>query len=134
MITPNKTFKGKFKAKFKGFTLIEVMLAMAVFALAGVALVGTAETTFRNMSNIETKVFAQWVANNQMVAASLDETWPPKDKQSGKVELGGREWHWRQNVIKTEDKEMRALEIEVRLNENDESSVASLLTYISSAK
>ena len=70
----------------KGFTLLEVMLAMAVFAIAGVALVGSAENNFRNLSHLEKKMLANWVASNQLVEATLDDTWPPKNNKKGQVE------------------------------------------------
>lgn len=114
-----------------GFTLLEVMLAMAVFAIAGVALLGAAGNNFRNLSQLETKMFAQWVASNQLVTASLDETWPPKSNEKGKVEMAGREWFWQKKVIKTTDKDMRALVMEVRLKEDQKQALTSLMTYVS---
>jgi len=120
-----------FKAPFKGFTLIEVMLAMAIFSIAGVAILGAAESNVRNLGHIEQKVLASWVASNQLVEATLDKKWPPKNNKQGKVELAGREWFWQQKVIKTTDKDMRAIVMEVRLEENKESSLTSLMTYVS---
>lgn len=117
----------------QGFTLIEVMLAMAVFAIAGVALVDNAGATFKNLSHIETQVMANWVASNQLVEVTVDKTWPPKNNKKGKVELAGREWFWSQQVIKTTDKNMRSVVIEVRLNEEQTLVDASLMTYVSKA-
>jgi len=62
--------------KALGFTLIEVMLAMAVFAIAGVALLSAATNNARNISYLEDKMFANWVASNQLVATHLVDTWP----------------------------------------------------------
>ncbi len=125
--------KSAVKSRGKGFTLIEVMLAMAIFAIAGVALVSSADTTFRNLSHLETKILGNWVASNQLVAASLDQQWPPKNNKKGKVEMAGREWFWQQKVIKTEDKDMRALRMEIRLDEKNEHSLAELMTYVAKA-
>ena len=127
---PIKNLQTK-KATTLGFTLIEVMLAMAVFSIAGVALLSTANNNARNIGYLESKMFANWVASNQLVAASLEKKWPPKNNLKGEVELAGRAWFWRQKVIKTTDKEMRAIVLEVRLHENDELAVSSLTTYIS---
>lgn len=118
----------------RGFTLIEVMLAMAVFAIAGVALLGGADNNFRNLSHLETTIMANWVASNQLVEVSLDESWPPKNNKKGKVELAGREWFWKQKVVKTEDKNMRSVVMEIRLNEDDERATASLTTFLAKVK
>ncbi len=117
--------------KHKGFTLIEVMLAMAVFAIAGIALLSAASNNARNIGYLESKMFANWVASNQLVAVSVDEKWPPKNNFKGEVELAGRAWFWQQKVIKTTDKDMRAIVMEVRLNEDDELAISSLTTYVS---
>lgn len=120
--------------KQRGFTLLEVMLAMAVFAIAGVALLGVADNNYRHISHIEEQMFANWVASNQLVEVSLDKTWPPKNNRKGKVEMAGRTWYWQQKVIKTANKELRAVNMQVRLNEDDELVSASLLTYLAQDK
>lgn len=117
-----------------GFTLIEVMLAMAVFAIAGVALLGVADNNYRHISHIEQQMFANWVASNQLVEVSLDKTWPPKNNRKGKVELAGKTWCWQQKVSKTTNKELRAVTMQVRLNEDDELVSASLMTYLAQEK
>lgn len=113
-----------------GFTLIEVMLAMAVFSIAGIAILGTADTNARNLGHLESKIIASWVASNQLVEVTLDTVWPPKNNKKGKVELAGQEWFWQQKVLKTTDKDLRAVVMEVRLTETEESILTSLTTYV----
>jgi len=117
--------------KQQAFTLLEVMLAMAVFAIAGVALLGAAGNNLKNVGNLETKMFANWVASNQLVEVNLNTNWPPKNNKKGKVEMAGREWYWQQKVIKTTDKDMRAVVLEVRLDEDKKQPLTSLMTYVS---
>lgn len=117
--------------KTSGFTLIEVMLAMAVFAIAGVALLSAATNNARNISYLEDKMFANWVASNQLVATHLVKTWPPKNNLKGEIELGGRVWFWHQKVVKTTDKNMRQIVMEIRLKANDELAIGSITTYVS---
>jgi len=131
MINVIKTFNSVNKS---GFTLIEVMLAMAVFAIAGVALLGVADNNYRHISHLEEQMFANWVASNQLVEVSLDKTWPPKNNRKGKVEMAGRTWYWQQKVVKTANKELRELTMEIRLKEDDELVSASLMTYLAQDK
>lgn len=123
--------KSHIKKIANGFTLIEVMLAMAVFSIAGIAILGTAETNARNLGYLESKIVANWVASNQLVDINLDTTWPPKNNKKGKVEFAGQAWFWQQKVIKTTDNDMRAIVIEVRLEEKSPSALSSLMTYVS---
>jgi general secretion pathway protein I len=122
------------KSKSLGFTLIEVMLALGVFSIAGVALLSTASNNARNIGHLEDKMFANWVASNQLVAASIAPTWPPKNNAKGEVEMAGRDWFWTQKVLKTTDNDMRAIVMEVRLNKDDELAVGSFTTYVSKAE
>jgi len=117
-----------------GFTLIEVMLAMAVFAVAGVALLGVADNNYRHISLLEEKMLANWVASNQLVELSLATTWPPKNNRKGNVDMAGRTWYWQQKVIKTDNNLLRQVIMEVRLNEDDELVSASIETYLSQDK
>ncbi len=113
-----------------GFTLIEVLLALSVFSLAGIALLSTADTHFNSLNQLEDKMVADWVASNQLVETHLSSTWPPKNNHKGKVEMAGREWHWLQKVVKTTDKDMRAIVVEVRLDEKSELALTSMMTYV----
>ena len=121
-------------AKQSGFTLIEVMLAMAVFAIAGVALLGVADNNYRHISLLEEKMLANWVASNQLVELSLATTWPPKNNRKGNVDMAGRTWYWQQKVVKTDNDLLRQVIMEVRVNEDDELVSASLATYLSQDK
>ena len=107
------------------------MLAMAVFSIAGIALLSAATNNARNIGYLEDKMFANWIAANQLVAAHLVEKWPPKNNLKGEVELAGRAWFWQQKVTKTTDKDMREIVLEVRLKEDDELALSSLTTYVS---
>jgi general secretion pathway protein I len=57
--------------------------------------------------------------------------WPPKNNVKGDVELAGRTWFWQQKVIKTTDKGMRAIVMEIRLKADDKLPISSLTTYVS---
>ncbi|MFT7006741.1 MAG: general secretion pathway protein I [Colwellia sp.] len=121
----------KASKKLLGFTLIEVMLAMAVFSIAGIALLSAATNNARNIGYLEDKMFANWVAANQLVTNNLVAKWPPKNNVKGDVELAGRIWFWQQKVIKTTDKGMRAIVMEIRLKADDKLPISSLTTYVS---
>ena len=64
-----------------GFTLIEVMLALAVFSIAGVAILGVTENNTKNLTHLEMKLMANWIASNQLVEVNLDQSWPPKNNK-----------------------------------------------------
>ncbi|MDN3653000.1 type II secretion system minor pseudopilin GspI [Thalassotalea ponticola] len=119
--------------KAKGFTLIEVLIALTVFALAGTAVLSIASTSVNGTARIEAQTLATWVAANQLVETNLQAQWPPT-KKTGRAEMAGHEWHWQRIVEATEDKNMRAVTVEVRLEQSDKYPLASLITYVSNPK
>lgn len=120
--------------KQRAFTLIEVMLAMAVFAIAGVALLGATDANLTGMSRIEDQTLAQWVAANQLVEANLVQQWPPQNNKKGEQALAGITWYWQQKVVATTDQNMKAITIEVRKSLDSESAITSLTTYVTKAQ
>jgi general secretion pathway protein I len=117
-----------------GFTLIEVMLAMAIFSIAGIALLSASDNNIKNLSHLENKVLANWLASNQLVEVTLDTTWPPKNNQKGTVEMAGQEWFWLQKVIKTENKDMRSIVIEIRNDEDEKLPITTMVTFVSKSQ
>ena len=114
-----------------GFTLIEMLLALAVFAYAATSILNLIGTSASNLSQIEEMTFASYVANNRMAELQVSKVWPPKDKDKGEVEMAGRMWFWQQKVVATEDKRLRAVTVTVSLDKSMESSVYDLTTYLS---
>ena len=130
----NKLFK--VKTQQGGFTLLEVMVAMFIFAVAGAAIIKTTSEHINSLSQLEEMTFATWVANNQLMRASLsaEKTWPPKKNQRGSVEMMDRTWYWQQDVENTNDEDLKALIITVGLDSEYEGSVTSVTTYVAKSK
>ncbi len=115
----------------RGMTLLEVMVALAVFAAAGIAVMRTASEHIRSLSYLEEKTFASWVASNQLVQARLENKWPNFSWQKGEEELAGQTWYWRWKGVETGDNNFRAMDIEVSLDEKMKTSLANVRTYVS---
>ena len=82
----------------RAFTLLEVLVALAVASIGLAAVIKVAGGNAYNAQYLQERTLAQWVAMNQLaVIQGLDEL-PQKGKTSGKDELGGRTWYWRQEV------------------------------------
>ncbi len=112
-----------------GFTLIELMIAMAVFAIAGVAVMRATTEHIRAMGIIEEMTMAGYVAENQLQLARLDTRWPPQAAE-GETEMAKNRWKWVLEVLETEDAEFRMLKVTVRPVEEPERIVSTLQTFI----
>ncbi len=89
----------------KGFTLVEVMVAMAVVAVALPALLFTLVQQLDGSAYLRERTLASWVAANKLselrlVVASGAEL--PRDELAGETALAGRDWRWRVNQQATQ--------------------------------
>ena len=113
-----------------GLTLLEVMVALLIFALAGTAVMKAASDHLNGVGQIEDITFATWVANNRLTQLKLQNKWPPKSNEKGSQEMSDRVWYWQQNVIKTPDPDLLAVEIVVGLDRDYQGSITSVTTYM----
>ena len=113
-----------------GMTLLEVLVALFIFALTGTAIMKAASDHLIGVGQIEDITFATWVANNRLTQLHIDTTWPVKNNQKGEQEMARRKWYWQQRVIKTSDSDMVQVEVSVGLDEQYKSTVTSATTFI----
>lgn len=86
-----------------GFTIAETLVALFVFALAGVALVSMQTQSLDTYARVETRALASIVAENQLIDAMALRTAPAIGARDGELDLGGRHWRWRLDIMPTED-------------------------------
>lgn len=98
----------------RGFTLLEVLVALAVLALAMAALVRTASQETRSLADERERTLAQWVAANAIAETRLATPLPSSGERSGEVEMGGRRWRWDLRISMATDDGIRRLDVVVR--------------------
>ncbi|WP_325229925.1 type II secretion system minor pseudopilin GspI [Sphingobium sp.] len=96
-----------------GFTLLEMLVALAVFSLAALALVRLQGVTLRTAADLDSKALGQIVARNLMVEAQTDPAPPSIGEEDGEVENGGRRWHWSRSVRATDDKRLLQVDLTI---------------------
>lgn len=113
----------------QGFTLLEVMVALAIFALTGTAIIKAVGENLNAVGQLESITFANWVANNQLTRVQLEQKWPIRNNLQGSVEMGNREWFWVQTVTATNEKNLKQVTVTVGLDPNYEGSITSVSAY-----
>lgn len=113
----------------RGFTLLEVLVALVVIAFALASVIKVVGSGAANASYLRDKTFAHWVAANRLAQMQTQENfWPSRGDDDGMMEMAGREWYWATKVSDTPDPEMRRIEIRVRLEDDDDIAPVTVLT------
>jgi general secretion pathway protein I len=96
-----------------GFTLLEVLIALAVIALSMGAIIKATGDYTNNQSYLRDRTMAMWVARNVLVQFQVDKEWPRVGERKGTQEMGNREWRWLAVTSQTDETELRRLDVEV---------------------
>ena len=84
----------------RGFTLIEVLVALVIVAFGMGAVLAALSSSADNIAQLREKTLAEWVALNQVADARLNLNAPQPGVTEGDVKaFGNGDWHWRQDVI-----------------------------------
>ncbi len=80
-------------ARSVGFTLLEVLVALAVVAVALAALARAGSQALEGQLALEERTLALWVADNVLAEMRLEDGLDSGRRQ-GQTHLGDRDWYW----------------------------------------
>lgn len=104
--------------KARGFTLLEVLIALAIVAMSVGALLGTVTSSASNVIYLKEKTLAEWVALNRLTEVRIDKALPDKGKRTGNSTMAGMRWEWEEEVVELPIEGM--LRIDVRAHTTGE--------------
>ena len=97
----------------QGFTLVEVLVALAIFSLAALALLRLQGSALGTAARLDEKTLAAIVAHNQGVEVMVAALPPAFGSASGVERNGGRDWRWSRSTLRTPDPRLQRIEIRV---------------------
>ena len=96
-----------------GFTLIEMLVALAIFSLAALALLRLGGATATNSARLQEQALAQIVARNVAVETLTDPEPPPFGSLTGEAANAGRRWIWTRTTDRSPEARIQQIEISV---------------------
>ncbi|HEX8640596.1 MAG TPA: type II secretion system minor pseudopilin GspI [Allosphingosinicella sp.] len=96
-----------------GFTLIEMLVALAIFSLAALALLRLGGATAGNSARLQEQALAQIVARNLAAEVLSDPEPPPFGTLNGEAVNGGRRWTWTRATGRSPEARIQLIRIDV---------------------
>ncbi|MGY3568392.1 type II secretion system minor pseudopilin GspI [Vibrio paucivorans] len=112
----------------RGMTLLEVLVALAIFATAAISVIRSVSQHINTINYLEDKTFAAMVVDNQMAKVLLQ---PGNLKKSkGEEELAGRVWYWQVEPVATTGDMLKAFDVSAAI-EKEGSPLVTVRSYVS---
>lgn len=97
----------------RGFTLLEILIALAILAIVSIALLSQSRHSVETRSALHDKTLGLWIAEDYMDIMRAEERWPASGESSEEVEVNEREWQVTTLVIETARPDMRRVTVAV---------------------
>ena len=115
----------------RGFTLIEVVVALAILGIGMLAVFKTIGDTVHNVDELRDRSIAEWIADNRITEIRISGDMPSVEETAGEVEFAGRQWHWMTKISQTQVQGLRRIDVSVRRDDDAEnSSIVTLSGFV----
>lgn len=119
----------RFKSNTRGFTLLEVMIALSIFAVMAATISRTASQNADTVLYLEEKTLASFVAENRLNQLKLS-GYPAATQTKDEVEMANREWHITTKVEDTPLPNFRRIEVQVAKLTDKETPLVNLTGFM----
>ncbi len=117
-------------AKRAGFTLIEVLVALAIVAIALMSALRAAGQGTNTVGELRSRLLAGWVAENLLAEHRARRDWLPLGIQRGSGREGGLDFTWREEVIATPNPSFRRVDVRVFATAEESHALAHLAGFV----
>ncbi len=114
----------------RGFTLIEVLVALVILAVALAAASRASAMMADSSTVLRERLLASWVAQNRLAELQARRAWLDAGTHEGEVEQAGVKMIWRETVSTTPNRAFRRIEIRVGAAGRVDHALASLTGYL----
>jgi general secretion pathway protein I len=113
-----------------GFTLVEILVALAIMAIAVAAVMAAVSGNVRNAAYLRDRTLAHWVAMNKVTELQVNGEWPSPGTRHGESLMAAQEWSWETTVSTTDDADVRRLDVDVYADKEHKDTLASMVAYV----
>ncbi|MCU1716027.1 type II secretion system minor pseudopilin GspI [Pseudomonas sp. 5P_3.1_Bac2] len=107
-----------------GFTLLEVLVALAIFALVAASVLSASSRSLQTAARLQDKTLAMWVADNRLSTLQLSLDPVAGGREQGEEQMAGRRWQWQSEVTATSEPGMRRVTLWVAPYSNERGNLS----------
>ena len=105
--------------RIRGFTLIEVMVALTIVAFSLTAVAASMSQMIDAASSMRDRTYASWIAQNKLAEMRLANVLPEVSTTTGELDYANGEWEWRATVSETGVENFMRIDVTVMLVGSD---------------
>jgi general secretion pathway protein I len=110
----------------RGFTLIEVLVALAIFAIGVMAALRMVGVATSGVEDLHSRLMAGWVAQNRLAEMRVAGKFLPVGTNEGEATMGGQHFVWREETRATPNPLFRRVDVSVFAAAGDTHALAQL--------
>jgi general secretion pathway protein I len=114
----------------RGFTLVEVLVALAIISIALLAALRGAGQATNAVGELRLRLLAGWVAEDRIAEHRARGDWLPLGIARGAQSQGGMEFAWREEVIATPNPAFRRVDVFVSAPADESRALARLTGFV----
>lgn len=114
----------------RGFTLVEVLVALAIVAIALMAALRAAGQATSATGELRSRTLAGWIAEDRLAEHRARGAWLPQGIHRGVQRQGGVEFAWREEVIATPNPAFRRIDVFVAAPAEASRALAHLTGFL----
>ncbi|MEE9136374.1 MAG: type II secretion system minor pseudopilin GspI [Gammaproteobacteria bacterium] len=113
-----------------GFTLVEVLVAVAILAIGLAALFGQISQSVFTARYLRDSTLAQWVAVDRITELRLENRFPDIDETDGEIDMASQSWRYTLIISETLWPDLRRIDVSVSFADTPDSIISKATGFV----
>lgn len=118
------------RRRIRGFTLLEVMVALAIVSIGLIAAFNAVIQMAHSTAVLRERALADWIAMNEITTIRISGDFPDIGSFDGDAEFAGLEWRWEADISETGVADLRRIDLSVAHEDRPDEPVTIVSGFV----